>query len=354
MHHNNVTLLRALAATAVVCHHLATYAGIDVPFLGRAGGLLGVQLFFLVSGYLIIRSARRHSLADYTVHRIARILPCYWVAVFIVSVVVYGRSPMAFGPDWGYAVLNLFALAHLSPKALLHHDVLTVSWTLTVEWCWYLFAPLLARLAPANDARWWMLATAAAIAMSSGWVALAQTGALDFAWAHAFRQEVDSRGVSFLRFAFITNAAPAHLGFFMVGCAVSRFEQTLIRVPAIYPAIVFVAFVPFYAQWNQLLGINPSIASGVGLGALFVLALRVRPTCGRLLHLLGEISYPVYLMHVPLLLVVFQRWQMPGFAGLLTFLAMLTATAYLIHCVIERPGIAWGRRLCATLKGNAG
>ncbi len=352
MRQDNVTSLRALAAAAVVCHHLAIYAGIDVPFLGQAGGLLGVQLFFLVSGYLIVRSARRHPLADFAIHRIARIFPCYWVVVLVVSLAIHRRSPLASGADWGPAVLNLLALGHLSPRALLHYDVLTVSWTLTVEWCWYLFAPLLVRLAPVNDARWWLLATVASIGLSSAWVALAQLGALDFAWAGAFRQEVDSRGLPFLRYAFITNAAPAHLVFFMLGCAISRFEQTLTRMPAIFPGLAFAAFVPLFAQWNQWLGINPSFASGLGLGALVVLALRARPIGGRPLHLLGEISYPVYLLHVPLLLVVFQGWQMPGLAGLLTFLAMLTSTAYLIHRVIERPGIAWGRRLCATLRAN--
>jgi peptidoglycan/LPS O-acetylase OafA/YrhL len=352
MHDNNVTPLRGLAAAAVVCHHLAIYAGIDVPFLGQAGGLLGVQLFFLVSGYLIIQSARRHSLTDYAIHRVARILPCYWVAVLVVSVVIYRRSPLPYGADWGYAVLNLLALGHLSPHALLHYDVLTVSWTLTVEWCWYLLAPLLVRLAPVDDKRWWLLSTIAAIVTSSAWVALAQLGVLDFAWADAFRREADSRGLSFLRFAFITNAAPAHLGFFMLGCALSRFEQTLIRLPAVCPGLALIAFVPFYAQWNQWLGLNPSLASGLGVGALFVLALRVRPVGGRLLHLMGEISYPVYLMHVPLLLVVFQRWQVPGIAGLLTFLAMLISTGYLIHLFVERPGIAWGRRLCTTLNAK--
>jgi len=348
-HSNNITPLRGLAATAVVCHHLGVYAGVDIPYIGRAGGLLGVQLFFLLSGYLIIRSALRHDFSAYAIHRVARILPAYWVAMLVVSVAIYRRSPISVGEDWPSAVLIILALVHFSPHALFHYDVLTVSWTLTIEWCWYLAAIVLARLAPAADAKWWLLMTAAAVALSSIWVLLAQRGAIDFLWADAFQRVSDSRGLPFLRFAFITNAAPAQLGFFMLGCMISRFERTLVRAPAMLSALAFAIFVPFYAGWNHLLGLNPSIASGLGLAGLFVLALKAPPVGQRMLHVLGEISYPVYLIHVPLLLVVFQRWQVKGWTGLIIYFALLLVSAWVLHRFVERPGITYGRRVCSAL-----
>ena len=80
-HRNPVNLLRALAVLAVVVHHLAHYEGSSVPWLSAIGGQVGVQLFFLISGFLLVRSAGRLGWARFLAGRAIRILPCYWVAL---------------------------------------------------------------------------------------------------------------------------------------------------------------------------------------------------------------------------------------------------------------------------------
>ena len=185
-HHNNLDPLRGVAAVAVLCHHLSAYTPLSVPWLSTVGGLLGVQLFFVISGYLIIQSASAHSLGVYLARRAFRIYPAYWTAVLLVAACT--TPLMAWGPpqEWDVYLINLLALTHFSPAALQRHDVTTVSWTLTVEWCWYLLAPLLvwgSRLSAARH--YWLFVGLAALATSSLWVRQAQSGALDPLFASA-------------------------------------------------------------------------------------------------------------------------------------------------------------------------
>jgi peptidoglycan/LPS O-acetylase OafA/YrhL len=54
-----IETLRALAVALVFVHHLYSGANIVLlPFVAHIGGWLGVQIFFVVSGYLIIISAK--------------------------------------------------------------------------------------------------------------------------------------------------------------------------------------------------------------------------------------------------------------------------------------------------------
>jgi len=61
IHRNPINLLRALAVMLVFCHHYMHYAKTDLGLIGTYSGLLGVRLFFLISGYLIVKTASLQS-----------------------------------------------------------------------------------------------------------------------------------------------------------------------------------------------------------------------------------------------------------------------------------------------------
>lgn len=125
-HRNPVNLLRAAAVLLVFCHHYAHYFAWNIPVAGVYGGLLGVQLFFLISGYLIIQSSSRSGWAAFLVNRAFRIFPAYWFSVLLFSLLAGGVFPIV-AADAPYFVLNLLALSHFSPYALVKFDVLKVS-----------------------------------------------------------------------------------------------------------------------------------------------------------------------------------------------------------------------------------
>jgi peptidoglycan/LPS O-acetylase OafA/YrhL len=145
----DINALRAIAIIAVVAYHY----GIK----GFAGGFAGVDIFFVISGYLITAhiardlNQKRCSLSAFYVSRIRRIFPA--LAVMCMACAVWGWyfvlprdylantrheldallffSNYAFNDERGY-----FDIAS-SSKPLLH------TWSLSVEGQFYLFLPLL-------------------------------------------------------------------------------------------------------------------------------------------------------------------------------------------------------------------
>ena len=81
---DNIDLLRAIAALVVILHHLYTQLQIKFGWLSIHGGWVGVQLFYIISGYLIIHSAEKYRLREYTLLRAMRIFPAYlfWFFAF--------------------------------------------------------------------------------------------------------------------------------------------------------------------------------------------------------------------------------------------------------------------------------
>src|SRR5512136_287779 len=94
---NNFNLLRFLAATAVIFSHSYALTGhaADEPLLGWSGGatyfgLLGVTVFFVISGFLVSKSfVERKALGAFAAARALRIYPAL-VAATLFSVVLAG------------------------------------------------------------------------------------------------------------------------------------------------------------------------------------------------------------------------------------------------------------------------
>ena len=138
---NNIDLLRALAVSAVFIHHAQHTLGGNFPFFGEYGGQFGPQLFFIISGYLIIASWQKYTWKEYVLHRFFRIIPAYlffFLGIgWLQNVVTIDRITAQFN----YFLANIFLIQQLIPNALIAFDVLHVTWTLTVEVLWYASAP---------------------------------------------------------------------------------------------------------------------------------------------------------------------------------------------------------------------
>ena len=140
-----IDTLRALAILLVLAHHVFAYTGFSIPYLDHTGGVLGVQLFFLVSGFLIVQSAEKYNIKIFALHRFFRIFPPYLVALLI-----FGLGKYLLIPSYQtvmdvfslYFLFNILNLQLLHPVSVLMLDPLHVGWSLTVELFWYLLAPL--------------------------------------------------------------------------------------------------------------------------------------------------------------------------------------------------------------------
>jgi peptidoglycan/LPS O-acetylase OafA/YrhL len=102
----------------------------------------GVILFFLLSGFLIDNNlARDGNLARYSLHRVFRIIPAYWVALAVILVFE------------GFITRErLFSAREVAINALLLNDIILaalmsgVFWTLLIESRFYIAAPVVKRL----------------------------------------------------------------------------------------------------------------------------------------------------------------------------------------------------------------
>jgi exopolysaccharide production protein ExoZ len=145
--------LRGLAAFMVVIHHYSnwtlqrvpadTAAGIFIALTKQWGGL-GVQLFFVISGYLIpaILTQRPMPYWSYLKRRIRRIYPLALVAISAACLLrLLAGKPVAFDPVTGNAWLEAFFNLLLLPGIFPVERIYEVTWTLSYEMFFYILCP---------------------------------------------------------------------------------------------------------------------------------------------------------------------------------------------------------------------
>jgi len=144
-------LLRCLAAVAVMLFHYLFRGPADhcwpasFPLLGQIFkyGYLGVNVFFLLSGFVILLTAYEKDAVDFTVARIIRLYPAYWFSVTLTA------SVLAL---CGFPLHHISLPQYLTNLTMVHSflnipDVSGVYWSLAVELKFYflIFLILLAR-----------------------------------------------------------------------------------------------------------------------------------------------------------------------------------------------------------------
>ena len=89
--HNNINVIRLIAATIVIYGHMYSLLGLEQPMIYHDGvGAFAVRIFFVLSGFLICTSYLHDSNAKhFLVKRVARIFPGL-IAVVVVSTFVLG------------------------------------------------------------------------------------------------------------------------------------------------------------------------------------------------------------------------------------------------------------------------
>ena len=132
--------LRAIAVLSVIFFH----AGLDaIP-----GGYLGVDIFFVISGFIICFVADDRRPAEFMWDRIARVVPLYWLLTLAATAVAF-IDPSLFKSTIADPALVLQSLLFIPfVKAnLTMQPVLFVGWTLNYEMFFYLVFALCAPLA---------------------------------------------------------------------------------------------------------------------------------------------------------------------------------------------------------------
>lgn len=142
--------LRGVAILAVLVHHFWHYAPASAVGVVTGSGWAGVDLFFVLSGFLITRilldlRRREATLRAFYVRRVLRIFPLYYavVALLVLVLPALGAAPQQVAP--GYLPAVLLYVQNYAPELALAQggSLLAITWSLCVEEQFYLVWPAL-------------------------------------------------------------------------------------------------------------------------------------------------------------------------------------------------------------------
>ncbi|MGR6429337.1 acyltransferase family protein [Rhizobium sp. PAMB 3174] len=319
--------LRAVAVLLVLLFHLGNKI--------FRGGFIGVDVFFVISGYLITQQLLgemergEFSFRRFFARRIRRLLPALAFVITVSAVAgIFFFLPSNIEPTLWSALLSLFGLSNFLFwmqsgyfdsdaifKPLLH------TWSLGVEMQFYLFWPLLMLLAVRirrAGARYLAMGLflILAISLSQVWLAVDPAGAFFLTPARIFEFGVGAA------LNWVGNAGTlskrVSLGALVAGLAGILICAILYRETMPFPG--YYALFPCAAAAAVIMSAG-SAASSVVLG-------------NRVMALIGRASYSIYLVHWPL--IVFENYLDAGLGTNWLFVISL-ALGFASYRWIETP-----------------
>ena len=337
--------LRAIAVLLVVAYH----ARLPVP-----GGFVGVDVFFVISGFVItamlLREWHSHSrirLARFWRRRFFRLTPALALviaATFVLSALILFPLEQRVAYETGVGALLLIANIVIARNTGGYFDApaeenpLLNTWSLSVEEQFYLLFPLVLMLA--------LLATRSRIKFS--WLPIALVGGVGLL---SFAVTLWSLSPSAQGYTWLNFYSPVTRSWeFAVGAVVAMFVAKGFHVHSrIRPilgllglagiaasALVITSTTPFPGPWTLL----PVTATAL----LLVGGTSTNPTSQLLSHRslvkIGDWSYSIYLWHWPLIVFAialgfFETWMLV-LAALISFLPAIGS-----YYVVEQPLRRW-------------
>jgi peptidoglycan/LPS O-acetylase OafA/YrhL len=322
--------LRAVAVMGVLLAHFGWYIG--------GGGFLGVDVFFVLSGFLITRmlveehaDSGRIYLGAFYARRAFRLFPALILTVLALGL-FYGTFYKSVGDWWREAWLSLTYLMDIG-RAISYlpneeAGPLGVTWSLAIEEHFYLIWPLvliwLLRRRPVE----WVGALAAALAVASYGIILVSLAA----------------GVDLDRLYFRPDARSGAL---LLGCAAAMLGHKL-TLPVLRGLFLpCAALLPILLQWAPGNAEKGSYLWAIPLTWLVtcVLILGLVALSGTAVHWLlelppvvyiGRISYGIYLAHLPIIIVLYDRGLPFSVRALGSVLLPIALAALSFHLVESR------------------
>ena len=323
--------LRALALLLVIAAHTRS----QLPLQRYFSGGLGVGVFFVLSGFLITILLLREeaasgevSLGSFYIRRAFRILPPYLLTVGVYLLVGLIPSQHELQTKFLNGLPYFLTLRNeYVPSGLA--VAFTYSWSLSVEEKFYFVWPLLCFVLLRNQrARW------AVVPITCAPLLISTSGSLPVAYFSL-----------------------------LIGCCVAialhalrtRQEQVLAWVHRIPATVVFLIWgLSYLASLRAAFRVSFIICTAVGLPILLLRQTWLSRVLGaNACTWVGKRTYSMYLFHAFCLTAVEEKLIHPttvaSYVGvvLLAYLSSL-GVASVVYVALERPAIAWGRKLVQT------
>jgi peptidoglycan/LPS O-acetylase OafA/YrhL len=331
--------MRTIAVGSVLIGH----AGVSF----MAGGFVGVDVFFVLSGFLItgllareVSRTGRVSLGNFWARRMKRLLPASATVLAFSALITYLYLPITQRKDFGGDIISaaLYVVNwRLADRGVdyLAEDIgqspVQHYWSLAVEEQFYLVWPILMLVIGLLAARRWKQGAFAVL----GVVTIAS-------FAYSVQQTADSPATAY----FVSTTRIWELGLgALLALAASRVEQIpgIIRAIGGWIGIAMIVYAVFVfddaTTWPGANALVPTV------GAALMIASGLRPTAyspQRLLSIapmvwIGGLSYSIYLWHWPILVAVQAENPDIRVRYVLVLMALSIVPAYLSNRFIENP-----------------
>ena len=325
IHH--IEKLRAICILLVLFYHLET------P--GFQNGFLGVDVFFVISGFLMATLygdiSTRQDIQHYFRRRLARILPAYYAVILITLAISFffllpheiqmvleqGAWAAFLLPNFGYW-LDTTYFDHTNLRPLLN------LWSLGIEVQFYLLFPFLLFIEKRSKL-------------------LLQFLAIGSCMEYALLNSVDPQSAFYL--------IPGRLWEFLAGFYVARFGPRLVSLVSIkthYVGAVAVILLlallfaspSFSRDYTFVASIAVVLLSAVAIGFGFSLGSE-NSWFSKVLNGIGQYSYSIYLVHFPIIVFVMYtpfggtNLTPTGIDSVVIALLLTTAFSYFFYNFIE-------------------
>jgi len=345
----DIQALRAVAVLLVVIFH--------THLAGAQGGFIGVDVFFVISGFVITgvllqeRARTQHtSLLDFYARRIRRIVPATTITLIIILLATYHWSTpfagnrVAGDAKWVAAFLGNIHFA-IVDSANVGHPYLASTvkpyWSLSVEEQFYVVWPLvfmaIMTLAPRRFQR---------VALVAGLLLLI---VYSFLWS--IRETNQNQIWAYL--STFTRAWELCVGA-LLAVVVPLLRRNAPRLGLLLSVIgcIILGFVTWVYERGALAMFWPGWRAAIPVAATGLIivggTLREREGFGRLINAsfvqwLGAISFSLYLVHFPILLLAEQQNHHFFLSGLsnIGIVALSVVLASLSYTFIEQPFQRW-------------
>ncbi|MFU2325563.1 acyltransferase family protein [Pseudomonas sp. NFX98] len=320
-------LLRFLAAIAVVFFHYAFrgYAKGDMstmpyPLLAEPAkyGYLGVELFFMISGFVILMTASGNSLRVFFISRVVRLCPAFWVCCTITYLVTLAIGQPRYTATLYQYLINMTFLSNLTDVPAIDG----VYWSLFVEIQFYLMISILLGFRKIEKIETYLVF----------WLIISATAEI--------------LGFEQLRSILITDYAAYFIAgatFYIIWAKGVTKTRTFLLLGALalacYTAIV----------WAELLetkystDYNPLIVCGMIVLFFMTFSLIATNKTGTIglvnWTALGALTYPLYLLHQMIGFMIFNVAYPAVNPHILLWgtIALMVGGSYMVHKKIEAP-----------------
>lgn len=327
--------LRILAALAVCLYHYAGKSSVGhawggsprelFPGLSSAAvyGCLGVQLFFVISGFVICMSSWGKSLGHFFRSRVSRLYPAYWVAIALTTAACVVLPSVIEPLRFDEVLVNLTMLQQ--PMGV--ERVLGVCWTLWVEARFYLLFALFVV--------WKGVTYRRVVVFCCLWTV---AGALARVADHPLTDEIVMRD---------------HAPFFIGGLAlylIHRYGSDLLLWGIVAVSWALGQRYSIIELWrpdsaNVYIERSPYVITAivtVAFGLVAAVALGwLRWANWRWLTVAGALTYPFYLVHEHLgwfaIAVLHRKFELGAWPALVAAVASMLLLAWFIHRLVEKP-----------------